>query len=309
MSDSFRDFAEMVDAARRQGRVTVAVAAAQDVEVIEAIKQAQDLGLVDAILVGDAERIQTLAQANGLTGARLVDEADVDGAARTAVDLVRQGDAQILLKGALNSSNFLRAALDAERGLRSGRLLSHLAVFQIPGAPRLAFHTDGGMNIAPTLAEKKEILINAVTAVHRMGIETPNVAVLTANELVNPKMPATLDARALVEMWELGSLPPCRVEGPIALDVAISSEAARHKGLASQISGEVDIWLMPNIEAGNLVGKTLIYYAGAKMAGVILGATHPMVLVSRSDNAEAKVHSLALACLVAPRRSRAEVSA
>jgi phosphate butyryltransferase len=298
----FQNFEQVVKAARELGRVTVAVAAAQDAEVIEAIKLAGELGLVNAILVGDAESIRPMAQSVGLPAeTRIIHEPDVDQAALKAVELVHNGEAQVLLKGLINSSNFLRAALNPERGLRSGRILSHLAVFEIPGEKKLAFHVDGGMNIAPTLIEKKEILISAVEALHKMGIEKPNVAALTANELVNPKMPATLDAKSLVEMWQAGEFPSCVVEGPIAMDVAASSAAAHHKGISSQIAGNVDIFLVPDIEAGNMVGKTLVCYAKAKMAGVILGATHPIVLVSRSDNAESKVNSLALACLLASR--------
>ena len=161
------------------------------------------------------------------------------------------------------------------------------------------FHTDSGMNIAPTLEEKKDILINAMLALNALGIERPNVAVLTANEVVNPKMPATVDAKALVDMSAAGELPPGVVEGPIAMDVALNPEAARHKGLISEISGKVDLFLMPNIETGNSVGKALMYYVKAKMAGIVLGATHPVVMTSRAESAEGKLNSIALAALMA----------
>jgi phosphate butyryltransferase len=213
--------------------------------------------------------------------------------------MVRDGEAQVLMKGLVNSAVFLKAALDAERGLRAGRLLSHLAALETPGRPKLEFYTDGGMNIAPSLDDKRAILGNALDALARMGVAGPRVAVLCANEQVSPRMPATVDAQALVQEWQAGAFPGCVVEGPIALDVALSVEAARHKGLQSQVSGDVDLFLVPSIEAGNLVTKGMVYYAKSKFAGVILGATHPMVLVSRSDPAEAKLNALAMAALLA----------
>jgi phosphate butyryltransferase len=297
-----RNFSEVMERAGKLGKVTVSVAAAQDRDVLVAVKDAAAAGIIDAILVGDADAIRPLAGEIGLPAAmRIVHEPDADKAALTAVSLVSDGQAQVLMKGLINSSNFLRAALNPERGLRSGKILCHFAAFEIPGERKLAFHTDGGVNIAPGLAEKKEILINALTTLKRMGIEKPNVAVLAANEQVSARMPATLDAQALAKMGEEGELPPCVIEGPIAMDVAASAEAARHKGISSRIAGQVDLFLMPTIEAGNMVGKTLVNYAKAKIAGMILGATHPIVMVSRSDSAEAKVHSIALACLTVPR--------
>ncbi|MCC7461386.1 MAG: phosphate butyryltransferase [Gammaproteobacteria bacterium] len=297
--NALQSFERMVAAARERGPVSVAVAAAQDAAIVEAIRIATDLGLVRSLLFGAAQQIRPLLQQAGLArGVELIDEADADRAARLAVEAVHHGRAQVLVKGQINSSNFLRAALNAECGLRSGGILSHLAAFEIPGQKKLAFHTDGGMVVAPTLAEKRAILLNALAALRCIGIARPKVAVLAANEQVSASMPATLDAAALVEQWQGGEFPDCVVEGPIAMDVAASAEAAAHKGIASAISGDVDLFLLPNIECGNMVGKTLMFYAGAKMAGVILGATRPIVLVSRADNALAKVNSIALACLL-----------
>ncbi|NTV90032.1 MAG: phosphate butyryltransferase, partial [Clostridiales bacterium] len=182
-----------------------------------------------------------------------------------------------------------------------GRILCHFAAFEIPGEKKLAYHVDGGMNIAPNLEQKKQIIILAIEALKAMGIDKPNVAVLTANEQVNPKMSATTDAKALVDMYEAGEFPPCVMEGPIAMDVAASAEAAKHKGISSKITGNVDIFVVPTIEAGNMVGKTLVYYAKAKIAGVIIGATNPIVMTSRADTAEAKLASIALACSMAAR--------
>lgn len=295
-----RTFAEILTAVKGLGQVTVSVAVAEDRDVLQALKAAYDAGIAKCILVGDAARIKKLAAEVGLPAdVRIVDKPDMVEAALAAVELARKGEAQVVMKGLVNTSDFLRAVLNAEVGLRTGRLLSHLAAVEAPGCDRLIFHSDGGMNIAPSLAEKKDILTNAVLALHAVGIAEPNVAVLTANEQVNPKMPATVDAKALSDMAAAGEFPRCVVEGPIALDVAISPEAARHKGLTSKVSGKVDLFLMPNIETGNALGKSLIYYAKAKFAGVVLGAANPVVLASRADSPENKFYSVALACLIA----------
>lgn len=295
-----RSFDEILTKARGLGKVTVSVAVAQDKDVLLALKSACDVGLADAILVGDASLIKPLlAEVDLPADTRIVHEPEMARAALTAVSLVRKGEAQVLMKGMVNTSDFLKAVLNAEVGLRTGRLLSHLGVAEIPGVDRLLFQTDGGMNIAPALAEKKDILTNAMLALHAIGIAEPKVAVLTANEQVNPKMPATVDAKALADMAAAGELPRGVVEGPIALDVAASAEAAKHKGISSKVSGQVDIMMVPNIETGNALGKSLIYYAKAKFAGVVLGATHPIVLTSRAETPEGKLNSIALACLIA----------
>ena len=295
-----RNFIELMENTGKRGGVTVCVAAAQDEEVLRALKEAHDIGIASAILVGDEDLIRPLAEKAGLPpDTPIVHEPDPFGAAAQAVKLVKTGEASVLMKGLINSGDFLKAVVDREAGLRNGSILNHVAAFEIPGERKLVFHTDGGMNIAPTLEEKRQILANTIKALNRMGIDRPNVAVLAANEQVNPKMPVTVDARALAEMARDGRIPPCVIEGPIAMDVAASRQAAGHKGINSLVSGDVDIFLMPSIEAGNFVGKTLVYYAGAKIAGVILGATNPVVMTSRADDAEAKLNSIALACLVA----------
>jgi phosphate butyryltransferase len=298
----FNGLRDILAEAKKRGPVNVAFAVAQDRSVIEAARTASDLGLIRSILVGDAPAIRKIAREVGLSEAtQVIHEPDCDLAALKAVELVHHNHASVLVKGLINSSNFLRAALNPHCGLRCGGILSHLAAFEIPGQRKLAFHTDGGIVVAPTMKEKTDILLNALAALHRIGIGTPNVAVLAANEQVSPGIAATVDAQALVALWTQGALPSCIIEGPMAMDVAASAEAAQHKGIQSRIAGNVDLFLLPNIEAGNLVGKTLLHYAGANMAGVILGATHPIVLVSRSDNAAAKVNSIALACLLAAR--------
>lgn len=297
----YHSFQEILERVKSRGKVTVSVAAAQDLEVLEAIKLAHEAGIANAILVGDEAQIKPMLDKAGLpANTPIINEPDTSQAALKAVSLVHKGEAQVLMKGLVNSSDFLRAVLNKEEGLRTGRLLSHLAAFEIPGQHKLLFVTDGGMNIAPNLQEKKDILISSMLTLNAMGIDMPRVAILTANEIVNPKMPATVDAKALADMSAAGELPPGIVEGPIAFDVAVSSEAAKHKKIKSQVAGQVDLIVAPNIETGNSIGKTLIYYAGAKMAGLVLGAANPIVMTSRAETAEGKLNSIALACLGLP---------
>jgi phosphate butyryltransferase len=277
----------------------ISVAAAQDEQVIKTIQAAYEEGLAKAILVGDRNRIQEIIDKTGFSyPVEVIHEKDDKEAARRAVSLVNSGQADILMKGLINSSDFLHAVLQGEK--RAGRegFLSHLAVFQIPGEKKLVFHSDGGMNIAPDLYAKKQILINGIQALHKMEIPLPKVAILTANETINPKMQATLDAARLMEMYQNGELPDCIPEGPITMDVALYKEAAQRKGIQSQISEDVDLFIMPNIEAGNITGKALVIYGGAKIAGIVLGTPYPIVLTSRAENAEGKQNSLILACYV-----------
>lgn len=298
-----KSFQELTARAQARGPIRLAVAAAQDPEVMAAVQAGVHAGLIEALLVGDRARIEPMAEDLGLrAGIRIVHEPDPAAACLRAAGCVHDGEAQVLMKGLVNSSLFLKAALDPGRGLRTGRLLSHLAAMQIPGEKKLAFFTDGGMNIAPGLEEKRQILGNALEALARMGVATPRVAVLCANEQVSAKMPATTDALGLVQAWEAGAFPDCIVEGPIAMDVALSPEAARHKGIQSRVSGDVDLYLMPNIESGNLVTKILQHCTAAAFAGVVLGASHPIVMVSRSDTAQAKLDAIAMAALLSPRR-------
>ncbi len=303
MDRLFRNYQEMIEKARSLGPVSMSVAVAQDRDVLEAVKMAEDAGIARAILVGNEDAIRSRADEVGLRrDMEIIHEGDDFKAALKAVELVSTGKARILMKGLVNTSVFMKAVLDKEVGLRTGGLLSHLAVFEIPSAKKLLFHTDGGINVAPDLEQKKQILINALYALKEMGVINPKVAVLTANEKVSEKMPATVDASKLTMMNNEGLIPvSCVLEGPIALDVATDPHAAEHKGITSRITGEVDLLLFPNIEAGNIMGKTLMHYAGAKMAGIVLGTSHPVVLASRAETAEGKLNSIALAALAVKR--------
>ena len=295
----FSGFESLLDRAKSLGRAKVAVAVAADKEVLEAIKIAENEGLVTPVLVGDGEQIKRLAQEIGLSlkGAELIHEPCPEVAAHKAVDAVVDGQAHFLMKGQINSSDFLRAVLRPERGLRTGRLLSHFSAFQVPGYSRLLFVTDGGMNIAPNLAQKKEILANGLLYLKGIGMDAVNVVVLAANEVANVKMPATMDAQALAEMSHAGEFPGAIVEGPLALDGAVSAAALKHKGIASQINGDVDLFLVPTIEVGNVLGKSMVYFAGATMAGIVLGAQVPIVMTSRNDTPRSKFMALTMAAL------------
>ncbi len=294
----FTCYGEIIRKAKQSGPSRICVAAAHDLEALEAVKMAEDAGLASAVLVGNVEQIARMAKQVGLSRhIDIVDASDEREAVMKAVSIVKDNGADILMKGFVNTGDFLKGVIDRKTGLRKGLLLSHLAAFEIPGEKKIVFHTDGGINVAPALDQKKHILINAISALEHMGIINPNVAVLAANEKVNLKIPSTVDARALVQMREKGIITSGIIEGPIALDVAISPEAARHKGIDSRISGNVDLFMVPNMDAGNMLGKSLIYYAGAKMAGIVLGAVNPIVLTSRAETAEGRLNSIALACL------------
>jgi phosphate butyryltransferase len=275
---------------------TMSVAVAQDRDVLEAVYKASAVARVQPILFGDGREIERLKREIGYTGeCKTIDEPDDIAAVRAAVKSVHDGEADVLMKGQVNTSDYLRAVLDKDGGLRSGRMLSHMAAFEIPGRGRMLFVSDGGFNIAPGLDEKKEILKNALGALRKMGYERPNVAILTANEQVNEKAIATVHADEIARLASSGEFGDCEVEGPIAFDVAISRDAACHKRIDSKIAGDVDLIIVPAIEVGNVLGKCLSILVGAKMSGVVLGASAPIVLTSRSEDAESKLNSILLA--------------
>lgn len=297
-----RSLDAILAAAQAQGgSKRIAVAAAQDPEVISAIKGACDLGIATATLVGDADSIRQAAQTVGfdLAEVEIVDEPNQVQAARKAVELVRKGKAQMVMKGLLNTADILRAVLDKEIGLRTGRVLSHVAIMEPQGYGRLLLMTDGGMNIAPDLKQKAQMIENAVGVAQKLGMTCPKVAVIAAFEQVNPDMPATVEAALLAKMADRGQIKNCIVDGPIALDGAVSVEAAAHKGMQSPVAGQADILLVPVIEVGNAIYKTLVYLGHGRVAGVIAGAAAPIILTSRSDSPQAKLYSIATAVLMA----------
>lgn len=285
----------------QQGRSKIAVAVAQDAEVLLAVDAAYKLGIASAVLVGEESEIRAIAEKLNidLTNYEILHEADKNEACRKAVKLVRDKDADVVMKGIVDTSVILKAVLDKEIGLRMSPVLSHVAVFEVPGYDRLFYLTDAAMNIAPDVEAKKHILKNAVQVAHALGNENPIAACLCAVEKVNPKMQATLDAAALVEANQNGEIDGCTVIGPLALDNAISVEAAHHKGITDPNAGHADILLVPAIEVGNVFYKSMVFMARAKNAGVIVGAKAPVVLTSRADSDETKLNSIALALQIA----------
>ncbi len=293
-------FSEMLKIAKERGPKKVAVALAGDHEVLSAIDLAYGKGIITAVLVDDKAKIEAVAKEHNIDISmhEIIDIADKVEASRKAVSLVSTGEADIVMKGLVDTSVILKAVLDKEIGLRTGSVLSHTAVFDPAKYHKLLFVTDAAMNIAPDVDTKKKIIDNAVELAHALDLEKPNVAVVCAKEKVNPKMPATVDAESLVKMYDNGEFEGCVVAGPFALDNAVSKEAAEVKGVTHQGAGDADIILCPDIEAGNILYKALTFLSDSGNAGIILGAKAPVVLTSRADSDETKLHSIALAVML-----------
>ncbi len=293
---------QLLNAAKTGKKMRLAVAAAEDADVLHAVVRAAEENVITPILVGEVAKIEQLAQHNNLdiSDYRLIASESLEASARKAVALVSAGEADFLMKGLIDTAILLRAVLDKDIGLRTSHQLSHVMVYEVPLYHKLIFLTDGGMNIAPDLDGKVNILQNAVEVAKSLGNSQVRVACIAAKEKVNPKMPATVDARALQDKCRAGEFGRgVVVEGPLAVDLAFSKQAAETKQFQSDIAGETDVVLVPNIEVGNGIGKTLTYLAGAKSAGIIMGARVPVVLVSRADDYETKLNSIALGSVIA----------
>lgn len=275
----------------------VAVAAAQDEHTLEAVMEVRAKGIVLPVLVGDRAKIEAILEQLGehVPEGDIYDAPTVEESAALSVKLVKEGKASFIMKGKLDTSDILRAVVNKEHGLGRGRTMSHIAINEIPAYHKLLITTDGGMLLAPTLEQKRDIILNAVDALRALGYEQPKVGVLSAAEKVNPKSVDSTDAAALKELWQKGELSDCIVEGPISLDLALVRERAVTKGYESPCAGDCDILIVPNITAGNILGKSLVEMAGAKMAGLIMGARCPIVVTSRGSSAEEKYNALCLA--------------
>ncbi len=288
----------LIDKVAQTAKKTIAVAVAEDEEVIDAVADALNRNLGNFILFGDQKKIETivaLKHLNGNPNIKIIHADSKAQAAEFAVKAIYNKEANVLMKGNIPTNIFLKAVLNKEYGLRTGNVLSHVAVFEVPGFNRPILVTDAAMNIAPDLQQKAQIVQNAVAIAKKLGIETPKVAPLAAVEVVNPVMQATVDAAALTMMNSRGQITGCIIDGPLALDNAVSVLAAEHKGLQSEVAGNADILLVPAIEVGNVLYKSLVYFAQAKVGAVIAGARVPIVLTSRADKAQSKLYSLALA--------------
>ena len=296
------DFNGVLEAIKPYPKRRVAVAVGQDEAVLEAVARAEKEGVADAVLVGDQKLIEEVAKAHdiSLAGIDIVHEEDTTKAALLAIGLVSKGECHIAMKGKIHTDDFLRAILDKEVGLRTKRLLSHSFILEVERPKRhLVFVTDGAMNIAPDFEQKAQIATNAISLARLFGIEQPKVAALAGVELVNPKMQATQDAAILALMSYRGQFEQGIVEGPLALDIAVSEEAARVKGVKNAVAGKADILLVPTLECGNILAKAFSHLAGGRTAGLVLGAKAPIVLTSRADSSEAKFLSIACAVYAA----------
>ena len=299
MSKSFDDLLWQVNACEKK---KLAVAVAQDKAVLEAVKAAKERNIADSILVGDADKIREIAASLSMNpdDYEIIDVKDITEASLTAVKLVHDGKADMYMKGLLDTKTFLKSVLDKVVGLRTGKPLSHVCVFEIPGIDRLLFLSDVAFMPYPTLEDKKCIIEYTVEIAKACGVECPKVAPLAAVEVVNPKMPVTVEAAELARMNEEGEITGCIVDGPLSLDIALYKEAAEEKGaLNRKVAGDADILVFPDIHAGNLVYKSIVHMVNCQNGNILTGTKAPVILTSRSDDCETKVNSIALAAVVA----------
>jgi phosphate butyryltransferase len=298
-----KDFKELVATAKKSKNIVAGVPCPEDESSILSIIQAKKEHLADFILSGDREKISRLLQEHGGQAAdfEILACADAETAAAKIVELARENKVHLILKGFLATAVLMKPILDKEKGLRSGSLLSDILVVENPAANYhgLLGMSDGGLNILPDLMQKKQIVENAVTVFQRLGYREPKVGIMAAIETVKDSMPATIDARSLSEMNQRGEIKGCLVYGPLALDIAVSPEAAKHKGIVSGVAGYTQIMIVPNIESGNLLGKAFTYYLKIVVAHVVMGARIPILIPSRNESEVDKFHSLALGVLSA----------
>lgn len=299
MSKTFEDLLSKVSQCSKK---KLSVAVAQDDAVLEAVRAAKERGIADSILVGDADKIKEIAASinMNLDEYEVIDVKDPIEAATKAVSLVHDGEADMYMKGLIETRDFLKSVLNKEVGLRTDKVLSHVCVFEVPGYDRLLFLSDVAFIPYPTLEEKAEIIKNTVEVCHACGISNPKVAPLAAVEVVNPKMPVTVEAEALTKMNEEGKITGCVVDGPLSFDLALDPQAAKHKGATGRkIVGDADVFLFPDIHAGNITYKCLVHTADVKNGNILTGTKAPVILTSRSDEFDVKVNSIALAAVVA----------
>jgi phosphate butyryltransferase len=277
-------------------RKRLVLAAAQDQHSLGAVLRAWKDEIIEPIFIGDTEGIQALCYENGydITGIRIIHEPEIDKSVELAVKMLSSKQGDILMKGKVGTSLLLKCVLNKEWGLRTGNLLSHIALFEVDTYHKLIAVTDVAMNIAPNLKDKISIVNNSVSFLNRLGYVMPKVAVLGAVEMVNENMEATLHAALLSKMNQREQIRNCIIDGPLAFDNAVSLESAQHKGIKSEVAGDTDLLLMPDIEVGNVLYKSLVFFAKAKVASIILGAQVPIVLTSRSDSEQAKYYSILL---------------
>lgn len=298
--EKFSDILSTLKSSRNAKRL--GLVCAEDPKAFEAVVKVWQEGFIIPVFFGNSEKIQELLTKQegdiSIKDIEVIEADDAVDAAEKAVYEVRAGHVDFLMKGHLETPELLRAVVNKERGLATGRVMSHVAVNEIPAYHKLLITTDGGMMPYPNLEQKKEIIENVVNMMNRLGYVKPKVCVLASSERINPKMPESADAGALKEMNRRGEITDCIIEGPISLDLALVKERAEEKRYESPCAGDADILILPNVHAGNILGKSLVEMAGAKMAGLVLGAACPIVLTSRASSFEEKFNSLMLACLI-----------
>ena len=297
-----KNFKELLSKVGECKTKTLSVAVAQDAAVLEAVKVAKERGIANAILVGDEDKIREIGESLGMNMSeyRIIDEKDITEASLKAVKLVHDGEADMYLKGLLPTGTFLKSVLNKEVGLRTGKPLSHVCVFEIPGIDRLVFLTDVAFIPYPTLEDKRCMIDYTVEVANACGVTNPKVACLAELETVNEKMPVTVEADTLSKMQDAGEIKDCIVEGPLSLDIALYPEAAEEKGaMGRKVAGDADILVFPDIHAGNLTYKAIVHMAPVKNGNILTGTKAPVILTSRSDSVDVKVNSIALAAVVA----------
>lgn len=296
-----KNFQELIEKVQKfENRKKVAVVLAADEHTLEAVFKAEENNIITPVLIGNASKIKELLDKldKKLDDKLIIDVKDASAAAYKAVELVHKGEVDFIMKGKIQTADLLKAVVDKEKGLRTGKVMTHFVINEVPTYHKLLVAMDGGMMMFPNLEEKKQIIEGAVSTLLALGYENPKVGVLSAVEKVNPKMPDTVDAAKLKEMNQRGEIKNCIVEGPISYDLAMNKESARIKGFESSVAGDPDVLLTADIVVGNVLGKCLVHSAKAKMAGFIVGAKVPVVLTSRASSAEEKYLSLALSAAV-----------
>lgn len=290
---------DLIEKTKNREKRKIAIAAAEDIDILEVVEKAVELELADFILIGDKEKIEKIAlENNKKCDYELIDEADHKKAAEKAVELVKKGMAHGIMKGLLHTSTFLRAVLNKEKGLNKGKMISQISVFDKEFGEGLQLLTDCAMSIEPSLKEKKEIIENAVELSLKIGYNKPKVALLSAVEVINPAINDTLEAAVLSKMADREQIKNAVVDGPFALDNAISPEAAAHKGIKGDVAGQADVLVVPNLQVGNVLTKALTYYAHKDVAAAVMGADAPIVMTSRTDSVKNKLLSIALASYI-----------
>ena len=301
LEEPVRNFQQLLEVAQRLGPKRIAVAVAQKKVVLQSVHEAEKLGLADAVLIGDQEEIIHIGNEIDwqIPAGKIVNELDYTVGIRRAVEMVRAGEASMIMKGKATSADIYRVALDKEMGLRTGRFLSQVVVFKLPQYDRLMLMSDSSVSITPNLLQKADICRNCIDVAHALGISMPKVAAIAALELVNPDIPSTVDAACLAVMNQRNQITGAIIDGPISIDAALTEWAAEEKGFKSCVAGCTDIFACPNLDAANIFLRAINYLAQGDLGGVVVGAAAPILVLSRAESVETKINSICLGVLLA----------